>query len=263
MTVNGPGPWWRGRRSRIRSQWPTRLPGIRFCARGTLTYQAPADLKVGCSAVARATARLALDDLGRDITSDHLPEELDAAQEQLTMAVARWRTVDDAPGLWLKARINLMLGEQDTARAQGYQDALRVVTLQLAQEHERRDLFRRMVLDRPDATRIWWLERHLDDLGTLDWNVFNEKVLPLVDMADDTQATTERIARALLYVWQKLGDDPGQHARFVTTARAVLDQMGWEDAPWAESDEAVGAAPPDSRHDGGKPARVAEMGADR
>lgn len=132
---------------------------------------------------------------------------------------------------------------------------------ELAQEHERRELFRRAVLDRPDATRIWWLERHLDDLGTLDWNVFNEKILPLVGTADDTQATTERIARAFLYVWEKLGDDPGQHARFVTTARAVLDQMGWGDAPWPASDESLVADVPETGSDAGKSARIAETGA--
>ncbi|MFF4402773.1 hypothetical protein [Streptomyces sp. NPDC001480] len=76
-----------------------------------------------------------------------MPEELDATGSRSVAAV------EDAPGLWLQARITLMLAEQDAARAQGSQDALRAVTL--GQEHEGRELFRRAVLDLPDAMRIW------------------------------------------------------------------------------------------------------------
>jgi hypothetical protein len=136
------------------AQWPTRLPGIRFCARGTLTYRAPADTRAGGKAAAQAAARLALDELGRDITRVHLPEQLDTAQEKLTLAAAHWHTAKDNPDLWLRARITLMLTEQDAAWAQRYQDALREVTLQLAQEKERRELFRQTVFDKPDVTPL-------------------------------------------------------------------------------------------------------------
>ncbi|MFE5028548.1 hypothetical protein ACFRAO_35915 [Streptomyces sp. NPDC056656] len=118
---HGHAPWWSRRRCRIRSQWPTSLPGIRFCARGTLTYQAPAHIRANGTASARAAARLALDKLGRSITEYHRPEQLDTAQENLTLAVAHWHTTKDTPGLWLKARITLMLTEQDTAWAQRFQ----------------------------------------------------------------------------------------------------------------------------------------------
>ncbi|TPQ18966.1 hypothetical protein FGD71_028180 [Streptomyces sporangiiformans] len=265
MTIDGPGPWWSRRRSRIRAQWPTRLPGIRFCARGTLTYRAHAPLKTGGTAATRAAARLALDELGRGITERHMPEQLTTAQERLTLAAAHWHTPEDAPGLWLKARITLMLTEQDADRAQRYQDALREVTLQLAQEHERRERFRQAVFDKPDATRIWWLDRHLDDLNSLDWDVFKEKILPLVGAADDIQSKAERIAQTLLYVWEKLGDNPGQHARFTTTVRTVLEQMGWTDAlAWLAPDElSASDAPGSGRDDGEEPHPVAEAGAAR
>ncbi|MEU6278442.1 hypothetical protein ABZ871_39550 [Streptomyces populi] len=238
---HGPAPWWSKRRCRIRSQWPTSLPGIRFCARGTLTYQAPAHVRVNGTASGRAAARLALDKLGRGITQDHRPEQLDTAQENLTLAAAHWHTTEDTPGLWLKAHITLMLAEQDAIRAQRFQDALRDVTLQLEQEQERRDLFRQAVFDTPDTTRMWWLERHLDQLDTLDWDAFNEKILPLVGTVGDIQSKAERIARTVLYVWEKLGNDPGQHARFTTTARTVAEQMGWTDAPWPTSDDPAAA----------------------
>ncbi|MEU6908056.1 hypothetical protein ABZ935_22325 [Streptomyces coeruleorubidus] len=265
MTIDGPGPWWSRRRSRIRAQWPTCLPGIRFCAHGTLTYRAHASLQTGGSATARAAARLAVDELGRGITGRHLPEQLTTAQECLTLAAAHWHTPEETPGLWLKARINLMLSEQDADRAQRYQDALREVTLQLAQEHERRERFRQAVFETPDTTRIWWLDRHLDDLGSLDWAVFKEKILPLVGAADDIQSKAERISQTLLYVWEKLGDNPGQHARFTATVRTVLDQMGWNDAlDWLAPSEPVAA---DSAvgvgSDRGEPRSVTEVGAAR
>ncbi|HEY9372153.1 hypothetical protein [Streptomyces sp.] len=264
MTIDGPGPWWSGRRSRIRAQWPTRLPGIRFCARGTLTYRAHASLQAGGTATARAAARLALDELGRGITERHFPEHLTTAQERLTLAAAGWHTPKDTPGLWLKARINLMLSEQNADRAQRYQDALREVTLQLAQEHERRERFRQAVFDTPDVTRIWWLDRHLEDLDSLDWDVFKQKILPLVGAADDIQSKAERIAQTLLYVWEKLGDNPGQHARFTTTVRTVLDQMGWNDAPaWPAPGEPPAADSPMSVSDGGEPRPVTEAGTAR
>ncbi|MFE2313862.1 hypothetical protein ACFXC8_11830 [Streptomyces sp. NPDC059441] len=265
MTIDGPGPWWSRRRSRIRAQWPTRLPGIRFCARGILTYRAHTPIKTGGTAFARAAARFALDELGRSITQRHMPEQLTIAQERLTLAAAHWRPDEDTPGLWLKARITLMLTEQDADRAQRYQDAIREMTLQLAQEHERRERFRQAVFATPDATRIWWLDRHLDDLDSLDWDVFKEKILPLVGAADDIQSKAERIAQTLLYIWEKLGDSPGQHARFTTTVRTVLDQMGWNDAlAWLAPSEPSAADSPESvRSDGGEPRPVAERGTAR
>ncbi|MBC6456359.1 hypothetical protein [Actinomadura sp. HBU206391] len=263
MTTDGPGPWWSRRRSRIQAQWPTRLPGIRFCARGTLTYGPRANFKASDTATARAAARLALDELGRGITQRHMPEQLDTAQERLTLAATHWHTVEDTPGLWLKARVTLTLTEQDADRAQKYQDALRGVTLQVEQEHERRERFRQAVFDKPDATRIWWLDRHLDDLESLDWDAFKNKILPLVGAADDIQAKAERMAQTLLYIWEKLGDDPGQHARFMTTVRTVLDQMGWGDAPWLMSSGPAAADSTDSGGDEGEPSRIAETGTAR
>ncbi|MFF1702964.1 hypothetical protein [Streptomyces sp. NPDC058252] len=265
MTTDGPGPWWSRRRSRIRAQWPTRLPGIRFCARGTLTYWTHANIKAGGTATARAAARLALDELGRGITQNHMPEQLTTAQESLTLAAAHWHTPKDTSGLCLKAHITLLLTEQDANRAQRYQDALREVTLQVAQEHERRERFRQAVFNSPDATRIWWLDRHLDDLESLDWDLFKEKILPLVGAADDVQSKAERMAHTLLYVWEKLGNDPGQHARFTTTVHTVLDQMGWNDAlAWPAPGEPSAADASESvRDDGAEPRPVSEAGTAR
>lgn len=257
MRIGGPGPCWSRRRSRIRGQWPTSLPGISFCVRGTLTYRARADFRPGGASAARAAARLALDKLGRGITQHHTPEQLNTAQERLTLAAAHWQTVEDAPGLWMKARVTLMLAKQDAARAQRYQDALRDVTLKIAQENERRERFRQSVFDKPDAARIWWLDRHLDDLESLNWDVFKEKILPLVGAADDIQAQAERMAQTFLYIWEKLGDTPGQHARFITTVRTVLDQMGWTDAPLPMSSGAT-ADSINSGCDGGELSRVAD-----
>jgi hypothetical protein len=238
----GPGPWWSRRYSRIRCQWPTSLPGIRFNASGTLAYRAAAPIKASGAAAVRAAARLALDAVGRGITTAHLPEQLDTAQGKLTLAVAQWHAVQGRPGLWLRARITLRLSEPDAARAQLFQDAVRQVTLQLRQEQERRERF---TATTPDAARSWWLERYLDDLNGLEWDVFREKVLPLVGAVDDTHTKAERIAQLLLYVWEKLGADPGQHARFTATVRTVLDQMGWADAvPWLSAEESAAAAEP-------------------
>lgn len=219
-------------------------------------------LKTGGTAATRAAARLALDQLGRGITERHMPEQLATAQERLTLAAAHWHTPEDTPGLWLKAHVTLILTEQDVDRSQRYQDALREVTLQLAQDHERRERFRQAVLDTPDATRIWWLDRHLDDLDSLDWAVFKEKILPLVGAADDIQSKAERIAQTLLYVWEKLGDNPGQHARFITTMRTVLGQMGWSDAvAFPGPVEPSAAHSPESvRVDGREPRPVGEAG---
>ncbi|MGW3122006.1 hypothetical protein ACWDBW_33530 [Streptomyces sp. NPDC001107] len=259
----GPTPWWSRRRCRIRSQWPTSLPGIRFCARGTLTYQAPAHTRANGTASARAAAQLALDTLGRGITQAHRPEQLDTAQQNLTLATAHWHTSEDNPGLWLKARITLMLTKEDAVRAQRFQDALRDVALQLQQEQERRDLFRQAVFNIPDTTRMWWLERHLNQLDALDWKTFNEKILPLVGTGDDMQSKAERIARTVLYVWEKLGNEPGQHARFTTTVRSIAEQMGWTDAPWPASDDPATTDSPGSSVDRGVPDSLAGTSTER
>ncbi|MFE2885939.1 hypothetical protein [Streptomyces sp. NPDC059272] len=194
-----------------------------------------------------------------------MPEQLTIAQERLNLAAAHWHTSEDTPDLWLKARITLMLTEREADRAQRYQDAIREVTLQLAQEHERRERFRRAVFATPDAARIWWLDRHLDDLDSLNWDIFKQKILPLVGAADDIQSKAERIAQTILYVWEKLGDNPGQHARFTTTVRSVLDQMGWDDViVWPTPDEPAEAeAPVSVSGDRGAPRPVTEAGTAR
>ncbi|MFJ7098126.1 hypothetical protein ACIQWL_49430 [Streptomyces mirabilis] len=182
------------------------------------------------------------------------------------LAAAQWHEAKDNPGLWLKARIALTLSERDAVRAQRYEDALRDVTLHLELEQERRRQFRAAVLVDPDAARIWWLERHLDDVSSLDWGVFREKVLPLVGAADDMQSRAERMARTFLYVWEKLGNDPGQHARFAATAKTVLEQMGWADAaPWLLSSEPVATVDPSgtSSDDAGKRRLTTEASAGR
>ncbi|WP_208882141.1 hypothetical protein [Streptomyces armeniacus] len=157
----------------------------------------------------------------------------------------------------------MRISKADVARAQKYQDAVREVTLQLRREQERRERFTASVLTQPETARNWWLERHLDDLGAIDWDTFREKVLPLVGAADDAQSKAEYISRTIQHVLERLEDDPAEHARFATTVRTVLEQMGWGDAaPVLTAGETPLADGP-TRHGGdeGKRRQAAETGA--
>ncbi|MFF1648320.1 hypothetical protein [Streptomyces sp. NPDC058240] len=181
----------------------------------------------------RAASRLALDGLGRDIVGKYSPEELECAQQELTLAVLRWQTPDSSPGLWMKARLTLLLPQQDAGRAQEHQDALREVMLQLAQERLRREDLARSVCADHDTARLWWLERDLDDPSALDWASFRETILPLTEAPGGDRTTAERLAHTILYVWEKLGEESGQQARFTAMARTLFEQMGWADVfPW-------------------------------
>ncbi|MEU2721576.1 hypothetical protein [Streptomyces smyrnaeus] len=140
---------------------------------------------------------------------------------------------------------------------------MREVTLQLRREQERRERFTETVLTKPEAARNWWLERHLDDLSTIDWNTFREKVLPLVGTVEDAQAKADYIARTIQYIVEKLEDNPAEHARFTTTARTVLEQMGWGDAApgLMAGQTSMAAEPGKHRNDSGQPRQAADSGA--
>ncbi|MEU3401239.1 hypothetical protein [Streptomyces filamentosus] len=240
-----PGPWWRQRRGRFTTHWPTRLPGVRFLAHGTLTHLvSPESAGTPHAAAARAAARLALDELGRAISGKHQPEDLENAQHKLTLAVSPWHTPDGWPGLWFKARLTLLLPRQDAERAQKHQDALRAVELRLAQDRLQRQQLTRIVTDR-DSARVWWMERHLDDLSGLDWGTFQAVFRPLAGtaVAEDTEA--ERFARTFLYVWDQLDAVPGRKARFIATARTLFEQMDWADEfPWPSPPDGLEPTPP-------------------
>ncbi|MFI2640811.1 hypothetical protein [Streptomyces sp. NPDC018610] len=229
-----PGPWWRRRVGRFTAYWPTCLPGVRFLARGTLTHQIPPRATGTHHGVAaRAAARLALDELGRGIAGGHQPEELECAQQRLTLAVSPWHSPDGYPGLWLRARLTLLLPQQDADRAQKHQNALRDAELRLAQDRLRRQELARTVCTDGDSARLWWLEQHLDDLSALNWASFRDTILPLVGTSVTERTQAERLAHTLLYVWERLDDVPGRQARFMATTRTLFEQMGWADGfPW-------------------------------
>ncbi|MGW7362125.1 hypothetical protein ACWGI8_01555 [Streptomyces sp. NPDC054841] len=236
-----PGPWWRQRVGRFTAYWPTCLPGIRFLARGTLTHLVPpraAGSHHGTAA--RAAARLALDELGRSITGKHRPEELECARQRLTLAVSPWHSPDSRPDIWLRARLTLLLPQQDADRAQRHQNALRDVELRLAQDRLcRQELAQTVCADR-DTARLRWLERHLDDLSALDWTAFKNTILPLVGTSVTERTQAERLAHTLLYVWEQLDSAPGRQARFMATARTLFEQMGWADGfPWPSPSDAL------------------------
>ncbi|MFC8176426.1 hypothetical protein [Streptomyces sp. NPDC057325] len=229
-----PGPWWRRRVGRFKAYWPTCLPGVRFLAHGTLTHLVPHRATGTYHATAaRAAARLALDELGRGIVGRHRPEELECAQQRLTLAVSAWHSPDSHPGLWLRAQLTLLLPQQDAERAQRHQNALREVELGLAQDRLRRQELARTVCTDRDSARLWWLERHLDDLSALSWASFRDTILPLVGTSVTEHTQAERLAHSLLYVWERLDDVPGRQARFMATARTLFEQMGWSNGfPW-------------------------------
>lgn len=182
---------------------------------------------------ARAAARLALDELGRGIAGKHLPEELECAQQRLTLAVSPWHNPDGHPHLWLRARLTLLLPQQDANRAQRHQNALREVELQLAQDRLRRQELARAVCTDRESARLWWLEKHLDDLPTLNWETFKDTIHPLAATSVTERTQAEQLAHTLLYVWEQLDDVPGRQARFTATARTLFEQMGWADRfPW-------------------------------
>ncbi|MFG2094608.1 hypothetical protein [Streptomyces sp. NPDC048612] len=241
-----PGPWWRRRIGRFTAHWPTCLPGVRFIARGTLTHVvSPRAAGSQHGTAARAAARLALDELGRGIAAEHRPEEVECARQRLILAVSAWQTPDSRSNLWFRARLTLLLPQQDADRAQSHQNALRDVELRLAQDRLRRQELARTVCTDRDAARLWWLEQHLDDLSGLNWDSFRDAILPVVgtSVAERTQA--ERLAHTLLYVWERLDAVPGRQARFIATARTLFEQMGWADGfPWpSPSDDLKSAAP--------------------
>lgn len=186
------------------------------------------DLRRKGRAAARAAARLALDRTARAITSRHAPARVHVAQDELALAVGGWAQCEADPRLRIKARVTLTLGPEDRVRAQDYDDRLRAERLRHDVDRARLAYLREVVFGDPGTARTWWLDRHQGEASRLSWGEFNEKVLPSIGAAGDTQSRAVHIAHVLAEVIEHLDAEPGRQKQFVETTRIVLQQMGWE-----------------------------------
>ncbi|GLW54835.1 hypothetical protein [Kitasatospora phosalacinea] len=227
MILGGVGPRWGRERGRVRSQWPTGLPGVGFRVHGVIALRLPRGNR-GERAAAAAAARLALERQGRTIAARHRPDELEVARLEVARQTVRWRALEEGGdgGHW-KARLTLSLGKEDGARSQAYLDSLRAARLRAEQEQVGRDVFQEEVLATPDAARVWWLLTHTGAAPRPDWKEFREHILPLVGGGDDAQSRTDRFVHGFARFWDHLGADPGQRVRFMEVVDQVLARMGW------------------------------------
>ncbi|GAA1253608.1 hypothetical protein GCM10009665_50340 [Kitasatospora nipponensis] len=245
----------------MHGRWPTKLPGIGFQVRGAIAFRPPSEHR-GDRAGAEAAARLALEHTGRAIAEEHVPDELEIARQRLTQETQAWREAKDGSKVHWRARLTLTLSQKDETRSQEHLDALRDARLTAEREQVRQDWIRNVVLAAPDTARVWWLLSHTDSSPEPEWKEFREHILPLVGGADDVQSKAERFAHGVAHLWDKLGDDPGRHARFTATVHDVLDRMGWTDTetwwdpsgPAAHTGAGVAAgAGSEARPRGGRP----------
>ncbi|WP_370131741.1 hypothetical protein [Streptacidiphilus sp. EB103A] len=171
------------------------------------------------------------------IAGEHAPDELEIARQRLAQETRTWREAEDGSEVCWRARLTLTLSQEDEARCQNYLDALRDARLTAEREQVRQDWIRNVVLAAPNTARVWWLLSHTGSSPAPEWEEFRKHILPLVGGVDDAQSKAERFAHGVAHLWDKLGDDPGRHARFSATVHDVLDRMGWTDTEtwWEQS----------------------------
>jgi len=84
------------------------------------------------------------------------------------------------------------------------------------------------LINDPTLARAWWLEQHGSEFGRMSWEEFSAQILPALRSDDDPHSMALRVASILEDIIVQLEREPGTQKRFVLTARAILQEMGWQ-----------------------------------
>jgi len=158
-----------------------------------------------------------------------------------------WRPATRRCGLELKARLNLVLAEPDSSKADRYDEARRATRLDEAIIQDRLAFLRDVALRNPSAARLWWLHRNLEGSEPeTSWEVFDQIVRPLITNADPLDDQATRFAKTVLKLVDRVHGKPDRLRTLIQVATVLLSEMGWPDL----ADEFATMSPLQSSDDG-------------
>jgi hypothetical protein len=204
------------------------LDGVVFLAVGQLVVDTSEELAGVDWTAVEAAARVTLDAVATKVTSDCSPRSLAAAERRLAVKLATRTPVDGFPESYITASCRLQLSAEDERRTRIYYDAVRSEQLQIAIDRERLEHQKKILTD-PQLARLWWLDRHQEHGAAMTWKEFDQQILSELFTKGELRSRTEQIARTITRVVTRLESEPQRQDLFLTIAKRLLYDLGWED----------------------------------
>ncbi|MFI5729271.1 hypothetical protein ACIA49_04060 [Kribbella sp. NPDC051587] len=238
----------RFRRSRRSFDFDTELAstidGVVFRATGRMTIDISRERERVDWARVAAAARTTLEAVAGEITENSSPRNLVAAQQKLSDRLGVQTAIAEFAASSLTARCRLWLSTEDERRTRIFYDTMRSEQLQLAIDRQRMAYLGEVLGDRRLA-RLWWLDRHQEQMAEMTWDVFDEHILSELVLDDGPESKAERIARAMARVFEKMESNPLLQKQFLATAEVVMGNMDWKPL-WDDIQGGAPARAPDS-----------------
>ncbi|MFE1099033.1 hypothetical protein ACFW4K_00850 [Nocardiopsis alba] len=217
-------------RVRLNSTLPSGVPGVDLRMRGTAWYHCgQGKLSRSERTVAQAATVAAVQGIAQQVEHRSFPDIDRDLQERVTLKLAPWQRAPSTihPDLSVCARVRLRLSPASRKQLAEYDAARRQAHIERAVLSDQITHLRKYVLREADTARAWWLQHH--DASTESWEKFNSVILPLVHKQDDPQSRYTRAASLFSSLIERMETDETRFQAFLNLARALVDQMNWQD----------------------------------
>ncbi|WP_431868893.1 hypothetical protein [Nocardiopsis eucommiae] len=227
-------------RVRLNSTLPSGIPGVDLRMRGTAWYRCgQGKLSLSERSVARAATVVAVQGIAQRVEHRSFPDIDRDLQERVTLELVSWQRAASTihPDLSVCARVRLRLSAASRKRLAEYDAARRQAHIERAMLSDQATHLCRHILHDADIARAWWLQHH--DASIESWEKFNSVILPLVRKQDDPQSRYTRAASLFASLIERMETDETRFQAFLNLARALVDQMNWQDLASKPNDPPV------------------------
>ncbi|GAB3936303.1 hypothetical protein GCM10029976_047830 [Kribbella albertanoniae] len=214
------------RRFEFSTELASRLEGVVFRAIGQIVVDVSEESARVDWAATEAAAQSTLDAVAVPVTRACSPLSTHVAQLQLSAHLAKRRPVHGSAGTFMTAHCRITLSPEDERRTRIFYDTVRSEQLQVAIDRERLGYLRE-VLEDPKLARLWWLDRHEDQVAAMTWEEFDNTILAELASTDESVSRAERVARTITQVFEELASNQAKQTQFLELTEKVVKIMGW------------------------------------
>ncbi|MFI0421709.1 hypothetical protein [Spongiactinospora sp. 9N601] len=166
--------------------------------------------------------------VARTITQTLAPDEVFSAEQRVRVKLADWQRTSAYRDIEFLTRIRVTLGRRDAVRSEQFADARRSAWLAsfIAEDASMAALNTHLA----DVTRarVWWLRQQLNQHEPdLSWEVFDERVRPLIADAHRPERDIDRMARILVATTDRISEDPSRLPILLQVMETTFDFMKW------------------------------------
>ena len=177
---------------------------------------------------AKAATLAGVYEIAKAVTERFEPEAAFHAEQAVAVPLADWQVLEDS-SVKVRAMLTLDLTAEDAAKAERFTESRRAARLDEALARDHITFLREVALADEDTARLWWLHCNLagDDPAT-SWEVFNDRVRPLIRIADENDPVT-KLARALLTMNDYIHENPGRLETLANIAAFATAKVGQDE----------------------------------